>query len=377
MTTIAKARPSPFTVTTPPAPVLTEARLVGLGTALPPHRLDRAASRARLADLWGLTGARRAWWDRLVEGSGIDSRHAARPIEDVIDLSTAQRMLVFAQEAPRLAERAAVAALDTAGVSAGEITDLIVVTCTGFAAPGIDVDLVNALGLRPSVRRLQVGFMGCFGAITGLRAAAGACSADPHGVALVVCVELCTLHLRNDTTRENLVATALFGDGAAAAVVAGRDAPTRTTGFAAGRSCRIGLGTPGLLPHRRDAMTWTITDAGFAMTLSRDVPVAIRDEIAQMASAAGIDPAHSLFAIHPGGTAILDAVDAGLGLGGERGLRHSWSTLADPGNVSSGTALFVLSRLLAEEAQRADAAAPPIELLAFGPGLTVEHLRIV
>lgn len=348
------------------APVVTQARLAGLGHALPAERWSQPEIAERLASAWKLDGAERERWWRIIDGSQIAHRFGVLPIEPTLDLSTAQRMALFAREAPSMADRASRAALDNAGIDPREVTDVIIVTCTGFSAPGVDVELIDRLGLSPSVRRAQLGFMGCFGAISGLRAAAGACSADPHGVALVVCVELCTLHLRNETSGENLVATALFGDGAAAAVVVGgeRDAQRDAAPLR-----RIGLGRPRLLATGRKAMTWTVTDQGFAMTLSREVPVELRRGIAEIVRDVGGAPS-SRFAIHPGGAGILAAVDVGLELDGRYGIEHAWGVLRDVGNISSGSVLLVLERLLAEGAPS------PVTLLAFGPGLTVETLTL-
>jgi predicted naringenin-chalcone synthase len=370
-----------------PLATRTDASLLALGSAFPDVLLPQGETAESVARLWDLRGEALERWRRIAIGSGIDQRYAVALPQEIMPLSTAERMRRFAQHAPELAERAARAALERSGIDRRDITDVIVVTCTGFAAPGVDVSLVDRLALRPSVRRAQLGFMGCFGAITGLRAAAGACSADPAGAALVVCVELCSLHARNDPSPQNLVASALFGDAAVAAVVVGgamrRCLAVEEVGEVGevgairafgGRgaaelshhaSRRIELGRPWLLPAGRDAMTWTVTDQGFAMTLSREVPVALRRGIAELACAAGASSA-THFAVHPGGAAIVDAVDTGLGLNGRRGIAHARAVLKEVGNVSSGTVLLVLERVLA------DASGAPVMLMAFGPGLTIE-----
>lgn len=360
---------------------LTDATLIGLGTALPPLARRQDDVCRELANLWQLAGADLDRWNRIVAGSGIEHRFGVMPACDVIALGTGERMEAFARHAPPLAAEAARKAMDDACIAAGDVTDLVVVTCTGFAAPGVDIALVDALGLDRSVRRTQVGFMGCFGAISGLRVAAGCACADRRAVALVVCVELCSLHVRNDTSPQNLVATALFADGAAAAVVAGPEAPVANAKGAAprerlasmagrGRRLRIGLGRPVLAAGGRDAMTWTITDAGFAMTLSREVPPTLRRAAADAAAGAGATAA-TRFAIHPGGGAILDAIDDGLNLGGGGGIAHARSTLRDIGNVSSASVLFVLQRMLADDGPHDD-----LILMAFGPGLTVETMSL-
>lgn len=290
------------------------------------------------------------------------------PIDRVAALTTGARMQVYERHAGPLALAAAEAALGSAAVQRQCVTDLVVVSCTGFSAPGLDVTLIDRLGLQPTVRRTTVGFMGCFGAIVGLRTAAAACRADPAAVVLVVCVELCSLHVRADPTPDNQVASAIFSDGAAATVVAsprfvagGRPTADR------GALGRIATGHSRLLAAGRDWMSWRITDAGFAMTLAREVPAALGRCIGGFV--AECRPRRpGWFIVHPGGAGILDAVDQGLGLGGGSGLDAARSVLRRYGNMSSATVLFVL-----QEAVRTGYR-PPALLLAFGPGLTMEGL---
>jgi predicted naringenin-chalcone synthase len=276
-------------------------------------------------------------------------------------------MDAYEKNAPALARAAAGQALRQAGVAPAEVTDLVVVSCTGFSAPGLDVALVEDLGLPRGVRRIVVGFMGCFGAIIGLRTAAAMCRADPRGVSLVLCLELCSLHLRPDRSPQNLVASALFADGAAAAVVA---APGASRGASSPAWLgRVTLGRGRLLPQGRDWMTWRITDAGFAMTLSREVPVALRRSVGPIVDE--LCPRRpDCFIVHPGGAGILDAVDEGLGLGGGSGVEVSREILRRHGNMSSATVLFVLAEALRLGYR------PPALLLSFGPGLSVESLLV-
>ena len=341
-------------------------RLLGIGTATPPLRLRQEEVAATLGDLWKLSGAALERWRRIVAGTAIDTRYGVMPIDRVVHLSTQARMEAYERHAPRLAAAAAGEALRRSGVDPTEVTDLVVVSCTGFSAPGLDVALVEDLGLPLSVRRTVVGFMGCFGAIVGLRTAAGACSINPGAVTLVVCLELCSLHVRPNAGTQNQVASAIFSDGAAAAVVAGSDGD----GEPGGGVCLggVAVGESRLFPQGRGWMTWRITDAGFAMTLKRSVPDALRDAVAGFVRACG--PRPECFAVHPGGAAILDAVDQGLGLGGGCGLEVAREVLRTCGNMSSATVLFVLSEALRRGYR------PPAMLLAFGPGLSVESLLL-
>ncbi len=339
-------------------------RLVALGTATPPMRFPTPEVSEELAALWRLRGAALARWRRIVAGTGIDCRHGVMPAGAVWDLSTRQRMEAYERLAPPLAADAARRALAAAAIEPGRVTDLVIVSCTGVSAPGLDVALAGSLGLRPAVRRTVIGFMGCFGAIIGLRAAIGACMTHPRAVALVICLELCSLHLRPDGSPDNQVASALFGDGAAAAIVAGGDS-------LAGAAPALGRLDPGralLLPQGLNWMSWRITDSGFAMTLSREVPGALRDCVGGIVAASRLRP--RTFIVHPGGPAILAAVDEGLRLAGGSGLEAARDVLRRHGNMSSATVLFVL-----EEALRRGCALPAL-LLAFGPGLAVETMEI-
>jgi len=367
-----------------PAPPPTESRsgatatLLGIGTARP----ERIWPQAELASLqervWNLDGDVRARWRRIVERSGVESRAIAADPSDLLHRSTPERMAMFEDLAPPLAETACANALAAAGVSAEAITDLVVVTCTGLAAPGVGSGLVGRgnLGLRRDVRQLQLAFMGCFGGIAALRTASSLARADAETVVLAVCVELCSLHLRDDLDPQNLVASALFADGAAAFVVAGgggRDAAGATRSLDTS-PIRLGRGRSLTLPSGREEMSWRLTEHGFAMTLSREVPRAIEREIGGFLDAAVPNPRTVL--AHPGGPGILEAVDRAIDgtalvdrldpRGGEIARRF----LAECGNMSSATILFVIERALR------DGLAGPFEAVAFGPGLTIDAIGL-
>jgi predicted naringenin-chalcone synthase len=349
------------------------AAVLGVGTAVPPLRWSQVEAGERLARVWNLSGGAVDRWQRIIAGSAIEFRHAALPPEEAIGLSTAQRMRAYEHLAPELAALAAERALAAAGIGAAAVTDLVVVSCTGFSAPGVDVALIERLGLSSSTRRTTIGFMGCFGGINGLRIAHGLCAADPRSVAVLVCVELCVLHMRDEPTVHNQVASALFGDGAAAAVLAGDEARSAAPTPAANSSqyaplARIGEAASLLIAEGREWMTWRITNTGFAMTLTRDVPPALRRALADHTTLTAHDDAS--FIIHPGGPGVLDAADDALDLRGGRGIECAREILRRFGNMSSGTVLFVLEQAL----RRSHAF--PMRLLAFGPGLTIESLRL-
>jgi predicted naringenin-chalcone synthase len=232
----------------------------------------------------------------------------------------------------------------------------------------VDVALMERLGLPPTAQRVHVGFMGCHGAVNGLRVAGAMAAADPAARVLLCCVELCSLHYAYDGDPQRIVANTLFADGAAAAVLAG---PDGGTGYGEERSpWRLAATGSRVFPGSRDAMTWRIGDHGFEMTLSPRVPALIRENLRPWLD--GWLESHGLrveevgsWALHPGGPRVLAAVAEALNLGGGA-VRPSRQVLEEHGNMSSPTVLFILQSLGEEQAAR------PCVVLAFGPGLTAE-----
>lgn len=288
---------------------------------------------------------------------------------------TAARNARFAAEALPLGHRAAAAALRHADTAADAVTHLIVVTCTGFSAPGLDIGLIETLRLPAETQRVQVGFMGCHAAINALRVARGLVAAEPQAVVLLVCVELCTLHYQYGWVTDRVVSNAIFADGAAALVLAA-DAPVDSSpgdwAAPAGRSHLPQLVATGsrLIAQSQQAMTWQIGDHGFEMTLSAEVPQIIRRHLGdylctwlgrhdlQVNQIAG-------WAIHPGGPRILRAVQEALGLS-DADVQPARTVLAQHGNMSSPTMLFILDQFVRQQRPL------PWLMLGFGPGLEVE-----
>jgi len=341
--------------------------ILGLGTALPEPRVEQGAAAEAVIRLAGLDGARAAWTRRLFARAGVRSRRTVLrdlaegrpPFGGTARPGTAARMALYREHAGPLAAEAAVRALAAAGVAAAAVTHLVVVTCTGFHAPGVDVELVGRLGLRAGVDRTVVGFMGCYGAFAGLRVARRAALDGPGAVALVVCVELCSLHLRADASPGSLVAFSLFGDGSAAAVVGA----ARERGDAL---LDLGPAATRVEPGTDPMMGWAIGDDGFEMSLSSGVPARIGGAIAGFAGGLARPGAVDAWCVHPGGPAILAAAEEALGLG-PAALDDARAVLAAAGNVSSATILFVLERAAARLREGARGVA-----LGFGPGLTLE-----
>ncbi|RIJ11979.1 type III polyketide synthase, partial [Clavibacter michiganensis subsp. insidiosus] len=255
----------------------------------------------------------------------------------ILTPGTGARNDTYIREAPALLLGAARQAVDeAAGIEAADVTHVVTVSCTGFYAPGPDYQVVRGLGLSASTQRFHLGFMGCYGAFPALRMAAQFCAADPDAVVLVVCVELCSLHLHSSNDADTIVASSVFGDGAAAAVVTARPAPAGSTVLDLEAFETV------LTPVGEDDMAWTIGDQGFDMILSSYVPKIIDEHItgalaplwAQVPALQGVAPAEIAgWAIHPGGRSILDRVEDRLALAPAQ-LEASRSTLAEVGNMS-------------------------------------------
>ena len=339
-----------------------------IGTAVPDHDIHHAFvdwARAQISDprsvkLFERMAARAAinhrWsvLDRTADGgSPIDKGGfygATLP-------GTAVRMQAYARAAPTLGLQAIAALANQVKIDG--ITHLIVASCTGFVAPGIDQIIADRLGLAPSVERLLIGFMGCYAAVSALRTARHIVRSEPAARVLVLCVELSTLHLQETGEIEPLLAMLQFGDGAAAALVT-----AEPKGFLLGAPFATTLADSASL------IRWDITDTGFAMHLSGEVPGRIAAALANPATALAATGGYAPetidgWAVHAGGRSILDAVEHALELKPDA-LGISRGVLADCGNMSSATLMFVLARLLA---------GPPIAkgvALAFGPGLAAE-----
>lgn len=363
-----------------------------LGTRLVSAAFDASGIRTRhtvireLGTAPGMAGA-----DADLEAGDGDPVFYDRASGRILTPGTGARNDTYIREAPALLLEAARQAVEEAeGIETSDVTHVVTVSCTGFYAPGPDYQVVRGLGLGASTQRFHLGFMGCYGAFPALRMAAQLCAADPGAVVLVVCVELCSLHLHSSDDADTIVASSVFGDGAAAAVVTARPAPTGSTVLDLDAFETV------LTPVGEDDMAWTIGDQGFDMVLSSYVPRIIDEHIegalaplwAQLPALEGVAPAEiEDWAIHPGGRSILDRVEGRLGLVPAQ-LEASRSTLAEVGNMSSATVLFVLRRILhrtpsADVPGRPDLAeaAPVVSsgpgsgrvcAMAFGPGLTVE-----
>lgn len=276
---------------------------------------------------------------------------------------TAERMQIYGEFALQLAATACNRALDDAKVKADEITHLVTVSCTGFGAPGVDIGLIQSLGLPATTQRLHLGFMGCHGAINGMRAVRGLVAADPHAKVLMCAVEICSLHFRLTWDDEGIIGNALFSDGAAAIVASGDSGGDASL-------WEIGGSGSCLIPDSTEAMSWHVGDHGFDMRLTGKVSDSIKCGLRPWMESwlnslnCSMDAVGG-WAVHPGSSRIVDAVAAALDLTADA-TANSRSVLREHGNMSSPTVLFVFDRMR-------EAVTPgPIVALAFGPGLMAE-----
>jgi predicted naringenin-chalcone synthase len=381
--------------------------ILGLGTANPPASVtaDEGLAIARLlaaedvrtstwlGPIYANAGVRRrfqvigflAMKDALHGTNETNSPFLPTSDNEGVGPTTTERMQAYAREAGPLVVRASASALAESGLPAAALTHLITVSCTGFAAPGVDRDLITSLKLNPGIQRTHIGFMGCHGALNGLRVANAFATADPAARVLVCAVELCSLHYYYGNAPDKLVANAIFADGAAALIGASRER-TSCSWRAGDASPPVELPTGGLtssarrwalvasgsylIPNSAPDMGWSVGNHGFEMSLSRRVPGLIAKHLRPWLESWLSDNGLSLadvqsWAIHPGGPKIIAAVAESLALPAEA-LEPTRETFANYGNMSSPTVLFVLDRLRQQNAPR------PCVALGFGPGLVAE-----
>lgn len=311
---------------------------------------------------------------RMAERSGIEARFSPLNVHGItseaeVDAyafyqrdgfpSTADRMRLYKRFAPVLMYRA----LDRLALNEDErsrIRHVIVTSCTGFYAPGLDFDAIDYLKLDASVERTMIGFMGCYAAINALKQARHIVRSQPEDSVLVINLEICTLHLQESQNLGEVLSFLVFGDGCAASLVSAREAGLELTSFRAIR-----------LEDTADLITWDIGDQGFDMVLSGQVPVSVGRALHAHKQELLGDGRVSLWAVHPGGRSVLDAVEEALDLP-PAALAHSREVLRRYGNMSSATVMFVLQSIL--ESARAGQSGCA---MSFGPGLTAETMRFL
>jgi predicted naringenin-chalcone synthase len=347
-----------------------EAYIHRIATNVPQHEVHSAF--IGFAETMLQDARTRAIFLRMGRLAGIRHRYSGLQIDSAVEPgavnaydfyslagfpSTGRRMELYERIAPALMRSTIDKLALTAEERAG-IRHVIVTSCTGFYAPGLDFDLIDHLGLSPSVERTMVGFMGCYAAINGLKLARHIVRSEPADSVLVVNLELCTLHLQETQDLGEVLSFLIFGDGCAASLIRSEPAGLAMDGFDAVQ-----------IEGTRDLITWNVRDLGFDMVLSGRVPGEIGRTLRERREAMTDGGAVELWAVHPGGRSVLDAVEESLGLRAEQ-LSASRKVLESFGNMSSATVMFVLEELMknARPGQRGCA-------MSFGPGLTAETMR--
>jgi predicted naringenin-chalcone synthase len=354
--------------------------ITALGTATPPNKFKQSELAAFMTLAMQPDRETERKLNTVFKASGIEYRHSV--LKDYgrknnFDFyneafepfpSTEARSKKFKESALPLCLSAIDQAVSSDAISKTTFTHLITVCCTGMYAPGLDIDLVNHLQLPTAIERTSINFMGCYAAFNALKLADAFCQANARAKVLIVCVELCSLHFQKECTDDNLLANALFADGAAALVVEAQPrAPLRL---------KLAQFHNDLAPQGANDMAWSIGNFGFEMKLTSYVPEIIQSGIKKLTDSLlqkiskNISDIH-FFAIHPGGKKILEAIERELGISKEQ---NTWAyqVLKNYGNMSSPTVLFVLHEIWQQLSAPDDQ--KHILSFAFGPGLTLESM---
>ncbi|MCH7397289.1 type III polyketide synthase [Belliella sp. DSM 107340] len=310
--------------------------------------------------------------------SGIDSRHSVLndfryenpeeftffPKNSELEPfpSTKDRMKVFQETAMELGKEAIGNCLNKSSLKTKDITHLILVSCTGMYAPGLEIDLIHEMGFLSTVERYSIHFMGCYAAFNAIKLADRICDSDHQANVLILSVELCTIHFQKTYTEDNLIANAIFADGAAAVLISKN-----------GRGLKIKNYGSQIVKEGANDMAWSIGDFGFEMKLSKYVPELLSQGIHKLMSY--LESKHQLssishFAVHPGGKQILQKVEEAFKISSDQNI-YSHKILQEKGNMSSATIIFVLEKWLEDQEKSGD-----ILAMGFGPGLTLETLLL-
>ena len=341
-------------------------RLLSVATATPDHVVDQDLAAARAAELFGGKVFRSQDIIALFANTGIRTRKAVRPMAWFSEPHPwAERNAIYLEEAERLWLEAAKTALARADVDPAEVGAVVTVSSTGVSTPSLEARMGPALGLSPRTLRTPVFGLGCAGGVSGLSLAARLAQARPGAAVLLVVVELCTLSVRpEEATKTNVVATALFGDGAAAVVL-------RADG---GEGRRVGAVGEHTWPETLDIMGWRVDPAGLGVVLDANLPKFVERRFAEASEGflteAGLQPSDiARFVCHPGGAKVLPAIEHSVGLA-EGALDQERAVLAEFGNMSAPTVFFVLERVLAARTPGR------LVLAALGPGFTASFVAL-
>lgn len=355
--------------------------ILGLSTEVPHPVFIQQDVPQKIAEVFSLDPDHTDKIKKIYENSAIRKRHTI--FSDFLDADKSkwnfwgkdypktipgmsQRNDAYKLHAPILATHAAQKAIDDWGGDVKDITHVISISCTGMFAPGIEFELMQSLKLNPSVLRLGINFMGCFGAFKGFQVANAFAKENPKNRVLVVCTELCSLHFQHDLDLETTTANALFADGAAAVIVGDNPKVSEKILWSIEKTHSVGL------ENSKDKMSWEASDRGFLMALSHQVPVLIGRHIKPFIDNLLHEISYSIcdWAIHPGGKSILQAIEKAIKLEKDQ-TAASWEVLREYGNMSSSTFLFVLKRLQELKTEKEWTLG-----LGFGPGLSVEGILL-
>lgn len=359
-----------------------EIAIHSIGTATPMYRQSQVKVADFMSARLNLTPAEKRRLRMVYQATGIEFRHSV--IEDFIketeDLSffpnnpledfpgTKKRMEVYNKNALPLAIKAIQNAISSNNFNKTTLTHIITVSCTGMSAPGLDIGIIQELGLPSTIHRTNIHFMGCYAAFNGIKMAHAICKADPNAIVLVVCLELCSIHFQKPDSVDKLISTAIFADGASAAII---QANPNTSKYLSLNHFYCDI-----IPQTQQEMTWGIGDKGFDIILSSYVPELIQSGIAdffdRLYQKSGLSKDKiQFFAIHPGSKKILEACEKALDISKEDN-QYAYEILRQYGNMSSATILFILKKLL--DNLKTKDHRHNIFSCAFGPGLTIESM---
>jgi len=353
--------------------------ILGVGTSNPPEGVGNERSGEfleRYLKMGQITQDQVDFTKRIRDTCGIKRRYSGINVEEnlageglygkTLEEPADRRHDYWEQHAKQMAIEAAKNAIENWGGDKLKITHVVFHSCTGFKAPGIELDVVDALNLTGVQRRLGINFMGCFGGFTALSVAKSYCLSDPGAITLVICAEACAAHITNSENRSELLGSVIFADGGAACIIG----PGQAGDWSIGKSLTKTMGL-----ESRDMMTWRPTPQAYKMFLSKDIGnvfgvgllMTVRTLIKTVLGDASIGSAN--WCVHPGGKGLLDGLAKGIGA---EKLRHSYKTLENFGNMSSPTIFFVIKSMLEEHRKEGSTSNPDAICLGFGPGLTAE-----
>lgn len=352
--------------------------IVSIGTANPGEPIPQFRIGEFMKLAHGLTSAEARKLSFVYRVSGIETRYSVLTdfnYTDPTDFNffpknkelepfptTKQRMKVFEERAAVMGIEAITKCLERTTVRVGDITHLILVSCTGMYAPGVEMKIIEQMGFRSTIERYSIHFMGCYASFNAIKLADRICDSDPKANVLILSVEICTIHFQKQYNEDNLIANALFGDGAAAALINKSQQGISIKDFESQ-----------IFREGEMDMAWHIGDFGFEMKLSKYVPELLEKGIRKFKK--GLEDRFGLrnirqFAIHPGGQQILNKVEQVMGISKEQN-SYSHDILRNFGNMSSASILFVLEAALKDSIFKGD-----MLVMGFGPGLTLETLLV-